>query len=648
MRVIHYTLANEDCTVNVPEHEDDLELFYAFLARGDRYLAFDTESTGLDLFSPRHQLRLVQLGNATEAWVLRVDKFRDAAIYALRQKRYLIAHNAPFDALTAERHLGIPLEDLLARLRDTKIMAHIADPRGKDEGGMGLDLKSLSAIHVDSNAPDTQNDLTKVFNSFGWTKDIGWSRISLDHLTYLLYAGLDVLLAHRLHSALMPVVEQNLELSRFEHRLQFMLTKCRRRGMLLDIDYIRDYLVVDLYNDYIEQSDIAAEYGVDNVNSNEQIITRLLAMGEELTEQTKTGQFKVDRAVLEPLADFDRNFNRAGIREPNPLAEAVSRAKRAKKWLKAYAEAFLEWRDSENRLHPVLNTLQARTARMSISDPPLQQLPSSDWRIRRSFIPDPGQVMISSDYASVEMRVLAGLCNDYTMRKVIAEGLDLHSFTAERVFGPGFSDQQRKVAKNIGFGKVYGGGAVGVARLTGADEAGVRQAMVAYDATFPGVKRYSRQLMQEARRGIPEVITPVGRRLPLDENRLYAATNYMVQSTARDLLAQAVIRLFDAGLGDYILIPIHDEILGQAPADEAEAIVKEIGDVMATEFKGVRIESNAEIVGAKGKNPHPFPGSSWGAGYKAPGILPPRPERKVRKPKPGQWDQDGLFEGWRG
>lgn len=627
MRTFRHTVAGDVCAIYVPEYDDDLDQFYRFLEQGDRFLAYDTETTGLDLFAPGHRLRLLQIGNSTEAWVLRTDKFADACRRALHMKRMFLAHNAPYDTLVIDRHLGIQVESLLPKTWDTKIMAHLLDPRSKEEGGIGLGLKPLSAVYVDQDAPDTQAGLTKVFNYFGWTKKTGWARIAIDHAQYLIYAGLDVILTHRLFERIYPPVMQYAELSKMEHRLQYLLTLLMRKGMRIDVAWAQ-MLELDLHNEYVEQCDLALDYGVENVHSADEVALRLVAMGEDLTERTPTGALKVDKAVLEPLADLDRFFNRVGVREPNPLADAVMRAKRAKKWSEAYITAFLEWRDSNDRLHPSINSLQARTARMSVSNPPLQQLPASDVRIRRTFIADPGWVMISSDYKQVEMRVLAALSNDWTMRDVIARGEDLHAFTAERVFGKGFTDKQKKIAKNIGFGKVYGGGASGVARLTGADEGAVREAMLAYDATFPGIKKYSQMLMRHAQKGIKEVVTPIGRRLPLDDDRLYAATNYMVQSTARDLLAQAVIRLFEAGLGDYILLPVHDEVLGQAPVDQAEEIVNEISAVMACEFQGVTIASDAEVLGP-----------SW-----TPGVMPMElPTRKERQLRAGQWSQEALL-----
>jgi DNA polymerase I len=647
VRVFKHAVAGVVRRVHVPERDEDLDEFWRFMAQGDKYLAVDTESTGLDLFHADHKLRLVQIGNTTDAWVLRFDLFPDVVRQALLQERTWIAHNAPFDALTLDRHAGVPLAVFLPRCWDTKILAHLQDPRGKEEGGIGLGLKEQCAKHVDPTAPDTSNGLTKVFNAFGWTKHTGWARISADHSLYLLYAGLDVILCSMLFEKLHRVALNMAELCKFEHRLQFLVTLMQKRGMLIDVPYVHR-LIIDLHNEHIDQVDIAFDLGVDNIYSNTQVLARLQEMGETLTERTEKGQLKCDIAVLAPMADLDRQWQHIGSREPNALAEAVLRAKRAKKWSTAYAEAFLDGRDSSDRLHPRINSLQARTARMSIDSPALQQLPSGDWRIRRCFIPDPGYVMIAADYQAVEMRVLAALCGDWTMKDAIKRGLDLHSFTAASVAGIELEKflkllkdedkgalRQRKVAKAIGFGKVYGGGAATISRQTGTDEDAVREALKAYDRTFPGIRRYSTQLVNTAKAGCMEVITPIGRRLPLDEDRLYAATNYMVQSTARDLLAKAVVKVFEAGLGDYIMLPVHDELLGQAPEQDAYDIIHEIGRIMETTFQGVAITTEAKVVGP-----------SWGAAYKAPAVLPDEmPVRKERKLRDGEWAQESLDLG---
>lgn len=614
--MIVYTqpLAGADVKIHVPETEEDLAGFETFLARGDKVLGLDSETTGLDLFSPGFEVRLVQFGNREEAWVLRVDRFRNAIVRALRQRRHFTAHNATFDLLVIDRHLGVRLEDLGPRTFDTRIMAHLLDPRQTHEGGAGLSLKPLSAIYVDADAPDTSADLTAVFRSMGLTKETGWAAIPIDHETFVRYAGLDPILARRLFDELAELVRgvELTGLSTFEHHLSLLLAVMQRRGILLDVPYV-EQLAADLSAEASEFEGVAARYGVANVNSTDQVAAALLAMGETLYEKTPSGKWKVDKEVLLPLADLDADWNRIEARRPNPLAEAVLRSKRAGKWGETYAEAFLDLRDADDRLHASIGGLQARTARMSISRPPLQQLPSNDWRIRRAFIADPGQLIVASDYSQVEMRVLAALCGDETLIEAILSGTDLHDFTAAKVFGPEFTKRQRKIAKAIGFGKVYGGGATTVARQTGQTPDAVRPAMAAYDATFPGIKRYGSRLMRRAEFGRKEVITPSGRHLPLDKDRLYAATNYVVQSTSRDVLAQAIVDLFEAGLGDHLLLPVHDELVAQAPAADAEEVVREIGQVMDGDFMGVPIISDPEVYGR-----------SWGSGYSCP------PERDAR------------------
>lgn len=608
MRKILHTIAGTECRIMVPEAASDLYHFETFLARGDKVLGLDTETTGLDLYSPGYAVRLVQFGNESEAWVLRADQFRDAIVRALRQPRAFVIHNAAFDLQVIDRHLGVPIEELADRTFDTRTLAHLLDPRQAHEGGTGLGLKALSAIYVDPAAPDTSGDLTAVFRSLGFTKATGWAGIPIDNETYLRYAGLDPILALRLFREIGPLVRDvGLDgLSKFEHHLQSLLSILQRRGMLLDVPYV-ERLKADLLVESTRYEKVAARYGVENPNSTRQVAAALTAMGEELTETTPSGQTKVDKTVLLALADLDLGWEPLELRTPNPLADAILRAKRAEKWATAYADAFLELKDGADRLHPFIGGLQARTARMSISRPPLQQLPSSDWRIRRALVADPGNLVIAADYAQVEMRVLAALADEKTMKAAIISGVDLHDFTAERIYGPDFTKFQRKICKGVGFGRVYGGGPTTLARQTGAPIDLVREANAAYDQTFPGIKAYGRKLQRRAEYGKKEVITPSGRHLPLDRDRMYAATNYVVQSTARDLLAQALVDLFDAGLGDFLTLPIHDEIVAQAPAADAAEVVKEIGRVMESTFYGVPITSTAEVYG-----------KSWGSGYGCP------------------------------
>lgn len=605
-----YPLAGAECDIYFPESREDLDGFNAFLSRGERRpIGYDTESTGLDLFTPGHRLRLAQFGDEREAWVLRADMFGAEIGATLHSGRPLVAHNAPYDAMAAQVHLGVDAVELLGHVSDTRIWAHLLDPRDERDGGIGLELKSLAVRDIDPRANEPARALLAEFRRHKLTKTTGFAQIPVDNEAYRRYAGMDPILTAREAALLRTRVGRaGLDsLSTFEHGLQSVLTILMCRGLRVDVPYATA-LAADLTAEAQQHKAHALErYGVENVNSGTQVADALIMCGESLSARTPTGKFSVDAATLLPLADLDKDFERVGLREPNGLADAVVRAKRAEKWCVAYARAFLGLRDGHDRIHPTIGGLAARTGRMSVSTPPLQQLPATDWRIRRAILPDVGYVMIAADYAQVEMRVIAALAGERAMIEAISRGVDIHDFAAMRMFGSGFTKAQRKLAKRVGFAKVYGGGVVNLARDTGLPLAVVRAAIDAYDQAFPGIARYSRALERSARSSGMEVVTPWGRRLPLDASRSYAATNYMVQSSARDLLAAATVRAYNAGLIDYVLLLIHDEILGQALPQDAQEVVEELGRIMATEFYGLPIEVDTQVYG-----------SSWGAGYGAP------------------------------
>lgn len=608
MLAFTHALAGTEVSIYVPQSKADLAGFERFLSQGDKVLGLDTETTGLDIYAPGFACRTVQLGNEREAWVLRTDLFAGEIRRALRQHRHFTLHNAPFDLQVIDRTLGVKIEELAPRVFDTYILAHLLDPRKRHEGGTGLRLKELAEIYVDGDAPDAEKDLHAIFRKeYKATKETGWALIDIDHPVYLRYAGLDPVLAVRLFRELAPQIRDlGLDhLSSFEHHFMALLALMQRKGVRVDVPYTRA-----LKDRLLEESEhfekVAARYGVGNVNSTAQVAEALSAMGETLTKKTDSGALSTAKEVLMPLADLDKEWERIGAREPNPLADAVMRAKRAEKWAVAYAQAFLDLKDADDRLHPVIGGLQARTARMSVSAPPLQQLPSGDWTIRRALVADPGHLIIAADYAQVEMRVLAALADEPEMKAAILSGTDLHDYTARLVYGDGFTKFQRKLMKGVGFGKVYGGGAASLAEQTGAPFDAVKVAVAEYDRVFPGIRAFGQRLQRQAEYGKREVVTPSGRHLPLDRDRLYSATNYVVQSTARDLLANAIVAIFDAGMGDYLLLPVHDEIVAQAPAGEAEEVIAEIGRLMESDFMGVPITSDPEVYGP-----------SWGHGYGA-------------------------------
>jgi DNA polymerase-1 len=616
VKVYPYEIAGELVTVKVPETREDLSEFQEWFMRANAAgpIALDTETTGLDIYSPGYRLRTVQFGDRRTAWVILYElggPFVTAALGALRRGNRFQIHNAPFDWAVIDRHAGVAIESLAPRTIDTRLKAGLVDPRQPQEGGRGTALKPLSAYYVDPSAPDTQGDLTAVFRSLKLTKATGWAGIPLDHPTYLLYAGLDVLLTARLDIELdreLAALDVRPRLVQYEHEIARICAVMQRKGMVLDVEYTR-ILDESLQAEAAEFELRAQRYGVTNVNAPAQLREALAGMGEEwgADEITATGALKVDKAVLHRFADLDfQTGQRLGARTPNPLAEAIIRSKRAGKWRSAYTQTFLDTMDADGRVHAFVNSMQARTGRMSITRPALQTLPSGDAMIRRALLAEEGHVIVSTDFAAVELRVLAALGDVKNMKRAITAGEDLHSFTARMVFGEDFTPKHRKISKGIAFGKVYGGGAATISRQTGAPIEDVRRAMAAYDRVYPEIRRMSNAWQREAYETGMVHVSVTGRRLPLDRDRTYAVVNYGVQSAARDCLGQSLINLEEAGLLEYMRLPIHDEVLCSVPEAEASDYAREIERCMTFDLYGVPIEAEAEI----GKR-------SWGSLYGA-------------------------------
>lgn len=604
---IPYRVAGDSVEVRVIENDHDFMDAIHFVSRHEAYeLSVDTETTGLDIFSPTFRIRTLQFGDRNVAYVYRMQSVRDRN--AVKLLRLLFArgvnlHNAPFDLLSIDVTGLYPLHLMEDMYHDTRLMCHLLDPRSKMDGGVGFGLKEQTAKHIDPSAPDTQNGLKEEFHKIGKTLATGWAAIDTDNRVYLLYAGLDVIFTQRLgdkHRARLNESGYG-RLARFEHEVQRVTTRMKRRGFRVDVKF-SEYLVRKLEQQWLDGLKGVEALGVANLQSPAQVSAELLRRGWHPKEFTDTGKAKTDKAVMEKLIE---DINTPV--EVKVLLETIITTKRAKKWKTAYAEAMLNARDYRDHVHPDINSLQARTGRMSIGNPPLQQLPSRGdeaWLIRRQVIADEGMVIGSADYDQVEFRVLAALGDISQMKYAIANGIDLHDYTAQLLYGPDFTNAQRSMGKGVGFGKVFGGGAATLSRQTGAPIDDVRAAIKAYEAAYFELPHFAKSLQREQRERGGFIINHHGRYLPLDAGREYAAVNYSVQSIARDLLAQALIDLARAGLDDYLLLPVHDEVLWQAPIDIATDVAHTVGTVMSGTFIDVPISATGEVYG-----------KTWADGY---------------------------------
>ncbi|WP_328742949.1 DNA polymerase [Streptomyces caniferus] len=608
-----FPVLGESIPVHVPENQDDLRAFRAWVTdmanRGVR-VAVDSETTGLDTFSRGFRIRCIQFGTADVAWVLRVElsnELMEAAAWALNLLPELSMQNRNFDSLAMDRHVpGVTLEMLAAKTLDSYIYLHLSDPRRKDQGGIGNKLKEAAEHYVDPHAPDTQGGLIEEFHKIGETKDTGWPVIDINNPVYLSYAGGDVILTARVLPKAQERVRElqvNPSLPEFEHAVGFVCALIERRGMRINREYTTR-LSQELLEESARWAEAATKYGVTNINSTRQVSAALLGMGEHIPERTAGGAVQVDGKVLKRLADVDKEWEPIESRTPNPLAMAILRSKRASKWRTSYAEAMLRTADEYDRVHPKIGALAARTARMSISDPPFQQLPSGKWEVRHAVIADDGHRVISVDYSSVEPRVMAALSGDERMTAAILRGDDLHNLTAASVYGPDFTPGQRKVAKVVQLGVAYGGGAKTIAAQTGLTLAAAQDAVKGYKRTYPRLARYIRNLQGQVIRDGYTLRTPSGRRLVFDRDAAYASFNGEIQSTARDIFAQGLLEIHERGLTPHVLLPVHDEIVADAPEREAETVAREIGEAMTMSLRGIPLGTDPDVGGA-----------SWGSLY---------------------------------
>jgi len=569
-------------------------------------LAVDVEATGLDIFSASYRVRTVQLATKDVAWVFLVDEAPNMGMKAaigdiLASRPILLAHNASYDLLALDRFGYLDLVEAWGRMVDTRLLAHLLDPRAKSDGSVGHKLENLAKHYLgDPTADRYEVDLFAHFRANGWAKNTGegYRKVDLYEPIYHRYGAADVVNTAWLFDILAPLVRAGgyTELSTFEHNIARVCSEQQRRGMRVDTEYAT---ILGAWLDKRDETAAreAATLGVDNVNSTIQVSTALQALGQELHVKTDKGALQVNKDVLEGIVNF-------GEAAPAALAQAVMDAKNASKFRKAYVTNVINSLGVDGRCHASINSLQARTARMSVSGPPLHQIPSRDWRIRRLFVPSDGYVIGASDYKQIELRVLGALAGETAILDAVRDGIDLHQLTADRVGIP------RYVAKETNFLICYGGGAKRLSMTTGQSIAQSKDNITGFKRSYPAVTRYSKRLINQSHMGKLAVETATGRKLPLDRSRIYAATNYTVQSTARDIFAQGVLDLDAAGLGEYLLLPMHDESIYEVPKEDATELCNEITKVMSMRVLGVDIDADGAIYGA-----------SWGHGYGAPEDL---------------------------
>jgi DNA polymerase-1 len=252
------------------------------------------------------------------------------------------------------------------------------------------------------------------------------------------------------------------------------------------------------------------------------------------------------------------------------------------------------------RVHTSFAQAVAVTGRLASSDPNLQNIPirtAEGRRIRAAFIAPPGHVIVSADYSQIELRILAHLSGDARLLRAFADGEDVHRATAAEIFGAPpaeVTSEQRRYAKIINFGLIYGMSAHGLAKNLGLDRAAAAAYIDRYFARYPGGAVFMERVKAEAR-GRGYVETVFGRRLHLPDIRANqagrrqaaerAAINAPMQGTAADVIKKAMIEtrrwLIDAALRSRLVLQVHDELVLEVPLDELETVKAELPRLMA-------------------------------------------------------------------
>lgn len=536
---ITQAVAGTDRMIYVVEDYGEVTEFLAWIGHQD-IVAVDTETTGLDLFSDKFRVRLVQFGNETEAWVIPVELGEEFAVVvadALLDLPRLVFQNAAYDVIALQQGLGITVD--WDKVRDTEILAHLVDPRELKEGGTGHSLSDLTRALIDPEvADDIKDSMKHMAAEAGVTQGEVFKTIDLWNDVYLTYAGMDAILTMSLFAKLAERIPGvSARLVETEHKIARICAAMETTGFLLDVDYAEQFSEELLADEQYYEAVALLEYGTESVNATAQVAADLIESGVKLTERTPSGAWKLDKTVLEPLAE-----------QGHPLAVAVMAAKRAKKWRTTWVQKFLDNRDSQDRCHASIQPLRARTARMSITGIPAQTLPAGDWKVRRCFVADPGHSIVSIDYKAQELRVLAALSGDQNMIDAFATGADLHQMTADA------SGVPRSVGKTVNFAYVYGSGPKNIAETCGITVAKAREVIKGFESTYPAVKRLSDKLQRTAtQRGYIE--TPSGRRIPVDKERPYAALNYCLSPDTKILTAD--LRHVDAET-----VKVGDQLVG--------------------------------------------------------------------------------------
>ncbi len=576
------TLGGEPLTAHLLDGSDahDMLRFGAWLGEQVGPVGLDVEANGFDFYHPAFALTLVGFAKGDTAWVVVVND--DTFPYlrmAIHGDTTFVAHNAPYDALavlTVLKTVPTTMADsLLAGLLETPP----TDPTFRHG------LKAYAAREGWQELNEAEEALHQRFTELGGDTSSGWALIDPTDEALWTYNALDAAACERLRERIIMRGDINtVRLLPSEEKLQWAWAGLTARGIKVDHDRLNE--LIDQTEEERQRLELELNrLGIDNPRSHDELTTFFSGHGAHFSVFTRNGNPSFSNDAVPSLTapdQPDRVVNAATVLEAYLAAEG-----KLSKLLEI--DSLSMW---TGRVHPWVNTLKAKTGRMSLSGPALQNLPKGD--MREVFVADEGFTLVGADLAQVEFRVAAALSRDPKLMEAIREGRDLHDATAEAIFGPGFTKQQRHIAKTVGFGTLYGGGAQALATQAHIPVETAQEVRVAFRKAYGQLHEWIDTLAQQE-----AVRTYSGRRIPVDEGFGYRAVNYLVQGTARDILADAVMWLVDAGWARYLWLPVHDEIILMVEHHRVVEAQLALEAAMSMTLMGVPIEATAEELGPR-------------------------------------------------
>ncbi|MGK9449660.1 DNA polymerase I [Acidithiobacillus caldus] len=569
-------------------HREELARLLATLEQTER-VAIDTETSSLD----PHAAELVGF---SLAWF---EGNRTRAVYVPLGHRE--GTQIPRDVALAL--LGPWLEDgSKAKLaQNAKFDWQIFWAQGLRPRGLARDTL-LESYVLDSTAAHDLDSLAERYlqhRTISYAELTGKGRqarsfAAIDIASATAYAAEDAEVCLRVDAQMWPQIRQQEGLARVFRDIEMPLVEVLARmewaGVRIDVDVLKRLSEeLDTRMATVESEAFAAAGQRFNLNSPKQIQTILFdKMGLPVLKKTPGGQPSTNEDVLAELA------------KQADLPRLILDYRGLAKLKNTYADALPQMiQERTGRVHTHYHQAVAATGRLSSSDPNLQNIPvRSDLgrRIRQAFVAEPGHLLISADYSQIELRIMAHLSGDAGLREAFARGLDIHRATAAEVFAiplEQVTPEQRRAAKAINFGLIYGQTPYGLAQQLGVGQGEAKAYMERYFERYPGVREYMENTRRLARQqGYVETL--FGRRLYLPEIRSQnparrnyaerAAINAPMQGTAADLIKLAMIAV-DAWLlaqTDHgrMLLQVHDELILEVPEKAVDAACQMLREKM--------------------------------------------------------------------